>query len=570
MEGRKLVSLKRLTALIMAIVMVILVSVPAVAGSTDTYTITINSEKSGHTYQAYQIFAGEVSEDETTLSDITWGSGIDDSKYDTIYSELAAITVTDGTDTYYPFTSTPTVSGGTALTTAAAVADALATYPDAAEAFADVINKYLSTTYVESSEDPTYTYKITVTGSGYYLIKDKDDSVTTAGDAYTDLMLKVVADVTATAKTVYPTVTKTLSDDDYEAASIGDTVSYIITGTIPDTSAYTSYTYIFNDTLSKGLTYVTDSLEVYVTTDFATGVYELNDGEFEVTTDTEASAGKTYYKKLTEDTDYTLEVGTYDSTNGTTITVTMSDAKSLSESSVVIVYSATLNANAVIGGDGNTNTVNLTYSNNPNDSSGEGSTPSSGSNTFTFELDVTKVDGQDATKKLEDAEFVLYKDVEGTLYYATATESSGVYTITGWTDDDADATTFVSGSDGTFNIKGLDTGTYYLKETKAPDGYNTIADAIEVEIAATYEDTDDDGIYDGVKTLTIAVNDGTPENGNTSTGVVTMDVQNNAGSVMPTTGGIGVTVYIVGGLVLIVAALGALTVLKVRGKKTEG
>ena len=585
MEGRKVMNMKRFIALIMAFVMVLLVSVPVYAGSTDTYTITINSDKSGHTYEAYQIFAGEVSADKTTLSDITWGSGVDSSSYDAIYSALAAITVTSDTDTYYPFTNTPTASGGSALTSAADVAAALAAYPDAAEDFAQVISQYLSTTHTDSTET-TSLYTIDVTGSGYYLIEDADGSVTTAGDAYTDIILEVVADVTATSKSVYPSVTKSVDNED---VSIGDPILYTLTGYIPDTSAYTNgYTYIFHDTLASGLDcYSSDpsaiGASVYtpadVSSDFdqSTTYYIVNsDGELVATTDSSPVTGTTYYTQssLGYSRDYTVSIDDSNkATTGTAITVTIVDAEQYSKSYVVVVYTAKLNSYAVIGNDGNTNSVKVTYSNNPNVSdptTATNDTPNAEVVTFTYELDVTKIDGSTESNPtpttLENAEFVLYRyQSDGTTIEYVTVDSDNK--VTGWTTTEPSTATFVTGTDGKISVIGLDEGTYYLKETKAPDGYNSITSPIKIEIVATLEDTDNDGL-DEVKSLTVEVdNGGTVETTDTDKGSVSVTVKNNAGSVMPSTGGIGVTVYVVGGLVLIVAALGVLMAVKVKGKK---
>ncbi|MCD7733280.1 MAG: isopeptide-forming domain-containing fimbrial protein [Oscillospiraceae bacterium] len=559
---------RKLLAMVMAVVMVMLVTVSAAAGSTDTYTITVNGDKTGHTYEAYQIFAGEVDSTGKTLSDITWGAGVNSSalldalKNDTTYGSL--------------FTS---------CTEAADVARVLAgdqSSDELVKQFAQLASEHLTTVAGTSTETSNCVYEIKVTGSGYYLIKDKDNTVGN-DDAYTDIILEVVADVNVTAKAEYPSASKTVDEID---ANIGDTVTYTITGSIPDVSAYTTYTYIFHDTLSSGLDYNDDMVvTLYTGTlgsvlgSFTTGTdyYTLVDGKLAEVTDTTGTPdANTLYYTETRDldsttTEYTLTKGT-DTDGNTTLDVTINGAKSYSQSCLVITYTADLNEKAVKGGSGNDNKVYIEYTNNPN--TGEnGKTNEQKVVTFTFELDVTKVDGTDNAKVLEGAQFILYKEDGSDTYYATATVDNGVYTITGWTDEDNTgtsnpATTFESTSAGTFNIVGLDQGTYYLKEVKAPDGYNTLDNPITIIITAEYEDTDGDGIEDSIKTLT-ATADTKDLTTDKDSGKITSQVENNAGSKMPSTGGIGVGVFFVGGVALIVVALGALTVLKLRGKKTN-
>ena len=147
---------------------------------------------------------------------------------------------------------------------------------------------------------------------------------------------------------------------------------------------------------------------------------------------------------------------------------------------IIVEYTATLNKDAEIGLPGNPNKVYLEFSNNPN-SGGEGDTgktPEDKVIVFTYELDVTKVDGEDADTKLKDAEFKLY-DENGKYAHCDAGK------VTGWADTEEGGSTLKSDENGLFKVIGLDDGTYWLKETKAPDGYNLITDPIKIEIKAT-------------------------------------------------------------------------------------
>lgn len=248
-------------------------------------------------------------------------------------------------------------------------------------------------------------------------------------------------------------------------------------------------------------------------------------------------------------------------TTANTMTVTFANLKTAypaltATSKIVVKYTATLNANAEIGLDGNENKVTLTYSNNPNSggTGDTGKTPEDKVIVFTYELDVTKVDGTDATKTLAGAEFKLYKLNGTTKTYATVAEGK----VTGWTETEADGTTLTSDANGLFKVAGLDDGTYYLKETKAPDGYNLLANDTKLVITAstTNGQTWSGTAADALTALKISVNDGAAADGNTTTGVVGATVSNNAGSTLPSTGSIGTKIfYLLGGLIVVGTAV---------------
>ena len=257
-----------------------------------------------------------------------------------------------------------------------------------------------------------------------------------------------------------------------------------------------------------------------------------------------------------------------DNENNPTLTITCQDLKAISgvtitkDSKIVVEYTAKLTAGAEIGTPGNSNKVSVTYSNDPNHS-GSG-TPSTGTTpedtvlVFTYELDVTKVDGQDASKKLKDAEFVL---MDSTKTKVAKIENGKVV---GWDDDSS----ITKNADGTYPaeytlksaettglvvIAGLDAGTYYLKETKAPSGYNKLDNEIKIVISATLNKSEDNP---ALTALTITVNDGNSANGNLETGIVATNVQNNQGATLPETGGMGTTLfYIVGGILVLAAVV---------------
>ena len=310
---------------------------------------------------------------------------------------------------------------------------------------------------------------------------------------------------------------------------IGDSVPFKLTGTLPSTLAdYDTYKYVFHDTLSAGLTYNSD---VKVTLD----------GQ-----DVTASFTVT--------------------SSGNSLTISSNDVKALgatAASEIVVTYTATLNENAVVGLSGNPNEVYLEFSNNPNDGgSGEtGSTPTDQVVVFTYELDVLKVDGEAPTTVLKDAEFKLSKD--GKWLVVEEVEGKGLV-VSEWVADEAAASTLVTGEDGKIAIVGLDEGTYSLKETKAPTGYNLLSAPISLVIEASDVHTTPYTGSNASDELTAITLNGV--SGDTTSGAVSTTVENNKGSVLPETGGIGTTIfYVCGGI--IVAAAAVLLIVKLRKRE---
>lgn len=529
---KRMDKMKKMARLILVLVMVLAMAVPAMADdvvqTSATYTITIKHSASGHTYQAYQIFSGRL--DDGTLSDIVWGSGVDTTKETELMAALKEINAFED------------------CKSASEIAEVLGkiTEKDAelTKKFADVVSKYLSTVCVESDagtkdeEKNSYKYEISGLEAGYYLVKDKDDSVT-GNDSYTRYILKVVDNKTVNHKGEVPQVEKNIVVDDENKKAddynIGDTIHYEITGTLPTNYAdYKSYKYEFVDTMSKGLTYNNDAK-----------VFVVNNGKEDV------EVNEFFTITPTQDTD-----------SKTKLTITCDDLKTINkegltidaDSKIVVKYTATLNEHAVIGSAGNPNDVILIFSNNPNyDGIGEkptGETPKDEVIVFTYELDVTKTDNkaENEATKLQGAEFVLYREVEN----ENSTDENdktikeyvkvdGNRKVTGWTTERVKASTLTSDANGLFKIIGLDEGTYYLEETKAPAGYNLLTEPIKIVVTATIENK-------ALTALKISVDDKNETNGDVTTGVVSTTVVNVPGSKLPETGGMGTTLfYVVGG-----------------------
>ena len=377
--------LKKLAALLLAVVMTMAMNMTVFAADTTTYSLTLTGTKTGHTYDAYQIFTGDLStntDGDKVLSNVQCGTGI-----------------------------TYTV----AEKSAADVADKLVAGTLKLDTLESELTLNTPVKEVSSSADNTVIGGLV---AGYYLVKDKDGTQDSKSDAYTKFIVQVVGDTSTKVKSDVPTVEKKVKDtndstgvtSDWQDSAdydIGDDVPFQITGTMPSNiDDYTKYAYTFTDTMSAGLTYTTKTATIKIgDTDVTSSFTETVDGQ-KVTwacADLKAISGVT----LTKDT------------------------------KVVVTYSATLNEKAVTGSAGNPNTVYLTYSNNPNEGGeGTGKTPEDKNVVFTYKTVVNKVD-QDQ-KSLAGAGFTLQKKVNGT-YTDVKTFTAGTdttFTFTGLDDGD--------------------------------------------------------------------------------------------------------------------------------------
>ena len=501
---------KRVLALLAAFALVLAMAVPAWADEA-TYTITIN--KSVGTYEAYQIFKGDLAGN--VLSNIEWGTGV-------------------------------TEAGKAAFgrVTAAEVAKTLDN-ETAAKAFATKISKYLDKDKVAGEG----TTEISDLSAGYYLIKNK--SVNDGSEAYTDFILRVVKNVEITPKGQKPTLKKQIKHNDGEWGvvgdnQIGDTVEFRTITTVPITTGYTEYVYAICDDMSVGLTSnVTATSGITI---------KIDDGE---------ELGRDYYTV------------TVDSTNANKFSVKVDILKAIKEGKIkegdklYTYYSGVLNEDATVYDGGNQqNTAFLLYSNNPHDNKSSGKTPYETVYDWTFKMNVQKVDGADKEKELKDAKFVLSKkgtadlgtiDENGTpaetgnlikLVYDSENKTYRVATAS-----DANATYVMTA--GNITIKGLDDAVdYYLYETKAPAGYNRLTEPVKFRINATYNETGDE-----CTAVSTKVGDAEARSG------LKVSVENNAGTILPSTGGMGTTVfYVVGGGLMAVAVVLLVTKKRMGGK----
>lgn len=567
---------RKLTAVLLSLVMLLALVVPASAA--DTYSITIRNDKEGHTYEAYQIFAGTVSSDAATdgetggpmLGDITWGSGVNDASH----AELLAALKADAT--------IGALAGMQDAADAAAVAAALdEANAETAAAFADVVSDYLAaapTGQTNTMADGNYI--IQGLPAGYYLVKDQDGSLQGEADTATDYIVQVLGNVAMEPKdSDIPTLEKKVYDEEFavndEAKTygegyndvadwnIGDRVPFKLIGSIPDMDAYDTYQYIFHDTISAGLRLDMDSFDVYVAQEknqdpVALGWTEIPAANYTLTPTAEG---------------FTLAID-----NLKNFPYVNEEERKY----ILVFYDAVLNENAEIGLPGNENSAYLEFSNNPN-GDGTGRTEDDKVIVFTYELDGTKVDGANVDTKLEGAQFVLLNgakteaarvvDGKVTRWVKVHSEAAAgdvkmPETYEEWVERYGNQNVILtSDADGTFKIAGLDDGTYHLLEIKAPNGYNLLEDPVELVITATTANGQNwNGIAaDALTGLTITVDNGAVQNGDLDTGIVNVTVENNQGATLPETGGMGTTLfYIIGGLLVVGA--GVLLVVRIRMK----
>ena len=379
-----------------------------------------------------------------------------------------------------------------------------------------VIEQYANLS--ENGMDTVSESKSIKVAAGYYLFKD-----TTTGISGNTYIAEVVGNVLIKAKNSHvPGFEKKLKDtNDTEGTTtdwqdvadhdIGDAIPFKLEGTVPaDYDAeYTSYYFAFHDEEESGLTFNSNSIKVYVDD------VEIKTG-FEVKTST---------------------------TDGCSFEVVFSDLKAIKAvhagSKIRVEYTSTLNPNAVIGGNGNLNKAQLEYSNNPRDTSSKDKTVWDNVVVFTYQVVVNKyANSVGENNKLKGAEFTLTKKLkDGTTKVIAAAKSE---------------------EGKQFTFKGLDDGEYTLTETVTPEGYNTI-DPITFTVTATHgTEWDGEGVRgDLITAFTGNAASGeitfTPDKG---TGALTTNVINKSGTTLPSTGGMGTTVfYVVGGGLMAVAVV---------------
>lgn len=531
--------IKKLLAALLAVAMVCAMAIPAFAGTEGDIT-------TWHSFSAFQIFKGDVTGNEIKdfkISNVEWGSNIAD-------DAAAFLDQLKSADTIGPLFAK--------ANSARDVLEVISQWHDSdanSIAFARFVCHYL---YPDANAKPKPAVEgggsdhIHFDKAGYYLVVDTTPF--NPGDidhAYNSFLLMVTRDnwnVPITPKAEKPSVKKEVFDnfDNQDGTSTGDFGSsadhainekfqFKLTATLPASTDhaydyYDTYAVCFKDTLSEGITYDGPD-SVVIKSNNNTHDTTINPSKY--TIDTKNLENQNYFEVNIHDVKACAKDAGFDLNDGATITFT---------------YTAHLNEKAYVnigsGSTENKNSVQLQYSNNPRPGDYWGTTPKSEVYVFTYQLNNTKYHDDDTTgNELAGAGFRLYSGKDCTKEQEIKLKKNttdGTYSP--YFGADAGDEMF-SDEHGQFNVKGLDAGTYYLKETNPPADYSACADK-EIVISATHD----------VNHVSLS--------GNLSTTIINKKA---GGITLPSTGGIGTTIFYVVGGGLMVAAI----VLLVTKKRME-
>lgn len=368
--------------------------------------------------------------------------------------------------------------------------------------FAKLAMAFVDEKHIASVEDKTAngsTVSFTGLELGYYLVNSSLGALCSLNTTAPDVTIKEKNGNSIIDKQVFNEENNKFEDENN--AGIGDYVKFEISVTVSDGQPKK---YVIHDEMSEGLTFVNDAEHKMSVT--------VNEGDFDqYTLNTKAI-------NTTTDAGCTFEVAFNDDENGASVLKP--------NDKVIVTYYARVNEQAKIGNTkGNINKAQLTYGDNHKTNWEE-------TKTYVWKIDIFKYTMKnEAEQPLENAQFVLYRGNSDDKAYAKIQDGK----ITGWTRIESEKTVLTTSNSGKLEIKGLDVGTYYLEEIEAPKGYNKLTKSIEVKIAD--------------KTGAITVDD-------KSISDTTVKVENKAGTTLPTTGGIGTTVfYLIGGGLMVAAAV---------------
>jgi len=543
---KKLVS--RLMAVLMAMTMILSMSMTAFAAEASKGTLTVNNTVAGKTLDLYQIFTATKNGDNVayTLNDAYEGF------FQNKITGASKLTGEALSEKAYAYVKEQVGDDGSKGATFAK--DILGWILSASGETKTAVESTHST--ADTADTKTVIDNLVY---GYYVVYPlgATDTSTAPGNETVKSVASLVnvtdTTVTINMKSNYPTVVKKVNDKNADDVNIGDTVTYTLTSKVPDMTGYTSYVFNFKDTLAKGLTFGS--------------ITSVKIGDVTINADTDGTKAENTYTLTTKNnedgtTEIKIEMNKFLASNA-----------NKAGQEIKVTYTATLNKDAVTGFDPNTNKATVEYSNKPGTNEKGESEPSI-VDVHTFNFTIFKYYLKDKTKTgLENAEFELYKanaagdaaDTDAKINIVD--EGAGVYRQA--TPEEVAATNpkfesakIVSDDDGKVLVKGLKAGIYYLRETKAPDGYNKLISDIKVEIKPVYDETTGkltsysvDYTYNGTTTTGTAITNKTdsPE----------VAVENKTGAQLPSTGSKGALMVTLAGIVL----FGVLTASKVFGKK---
>lgn len=459
-------ALKKIMALTLTVLLVLSLSVAALAAGEGS--ITVDNPKTGETYTAYKIFDVTYSDDKSAYSytieeTSDWFNTV--KTYAATEGSGLTLTKASGTDNTYVVTTT----------------DAFSAPKFAAALKAAVAGK----TGITLAAGENGTVSKDGLELGYYFVASTSGAL-------------------CNLTTTNPNVTIHDKNDipfdkvgNKESVDVGETVTYTITGKVPDYTGFTSYTYLITDEMSESLTF---SKDVKVTV---------------------GGTDKT--------SDCTVTYNVDGNANKFTVSVPVLEKGYSFGAEIKVTYTAVVNEKAVAKVENNKAT--LTYSNDPTTSKTTTTTPVE-ETVYSAKIVIDKY-AANTSKKLAGAQFVLYKlDGETKWYYKWNDTGKKVE----WVNSKEAATVKITDDKGAASFDGLADGTYYLEEIAAPAGYNLLKDPVEVKV-------------DGTKAVAA-------ENPDATVLVETKGIANQTGAVLPSTGGVGTTIfYVLGGLLVVGAAV---------------